>query len=508
MKKLILFTLFTLFLFVIYIPESTDAKAPTGSTIANVNVSGKTDSEIEQLLNEEITHWQSGDDLQLQSEFEQLSIPRTVFEFNIKRTMEVFKEKTKRSITSFFRKPKNVHVLLDVQVNEGHASIQSLKSSDYIAGEKTVSHLTDVASNLDTNNVSLNYQEGAEVPLTTIAETELNIPSLSNAVLNYAIDDVNELIIRSNDVFSFKDHVTFPNNLQTSNEEVSFLATGLYMLFIQTNVEIVKRNAGSSLPSYAKPGLDVIIDEQHDLMINNPNDFSIKIKASRKNDKLILSLESAETNHTYKFSMKNKEGIKPRTLYRYSNKLKPGEQKIIQHGENGITVDVYREIYKEDNQLEEVEFISHDVYVPKPKIVLVSTEDEIIEEEVTEDEMEEDMNQIEDLVQGIGQALGLDNTEKEEEDEGENDGSVVDSPINIVPIDQLEEILKKQNELQKRISEMEEKFDTYSGSVEEDMDSQYKHLNERYNKLKEQYEGLLQVLLDESLIGDEVKSEK
>ena len=112
----------------------------------------------------------------------------------------------------------------------------------------------------------------------------MNNSSLSNAVLTYAIDELNGFIIEPDDTFSFLQTVTFPEALTTTTNEVSFLATALYSLFLQTNFDIVERNSGLTVPSYAEPGLDVVVNdkEEKDLVVVNPNSISYKIEISLK----------------------------------------------------------------------------------------------------------------------------------------------------------------------------------------------------------------------------------
>lgn len=468
------------------------SKMPDGSMIANISVENKTENEISQLLENEIALWKEGEDITLKSDFELIMLPHSAVQFDIHTTINQLKEKTKRTFSNFFLGQKNVHIPLSVQVDEENEAIQALKKFDHIDLDSTLTNVEEMASRLENSPATLTYIEGKEIPLETIASVEMKIPSLSNAVLTYAIDELNGFIIEPDDTFSFLQTVTFPEALTTTTNEVSFLATALYSLFLQTNFDIVERNSGLTVPSYAEPGLDVVVNdkEEKDLVVVNPNSISYKIEISKTNDHLHAELKGFPEETTYQYETKNVEEIKQRTLYRYSKKLKAGEQKILQEGQKGKTVEVHRLRYSANNTFIDAERISKDVYLPVPRVVLVSTTEEVpIEEQASTEDMEEGMNELEQDMNDLDEEL--------------NDDLAPDTPIQIIPIDQLEELLKQQAELQEKIIEMEEKMKRFELTVEEDMEGRQKKLDQRFTELKEQYEKLLEYLLEDNVAVEE-----
>ncbi len=484
---------------VLFLPINVAAasKMPNDSMIANISIADKTENEISELLESEVTLWQEGADIILESDFEQIMIPRSAFQFDINATINELKERTKRTFSNFFMGQKNVHIPLSVQIDEENEAIQALQKLDYIDLDRTLTSVEEMASQLDSSPVNLTYIEGEEIPLETIASVEMQIPTLSNAMLTYAIDELNGFIISSEETFSFLQTVTFPEGITNSTKEASFLATALYSLFLQTNFDIIERHAGLTVPPYAESGLDVVVNDKEtkDFIVMNPNNISYKIEISKKNDHINAELKGFPSETTYQYETKKVKEIKQRTIYRYSKKLKAGEQETIQKGQNGVMIEVHRSSYSDNNTFIDSERISQDVYLPVPKVVLVSTDEAVTEEEQVDpesiedkiDELEQDMNDLdEELV-----------------DDGESTTS--DASINIVPIDQLEEILQRQEELQEKIIEMEEKIKVFELTMEEDMDGRQEKLDKRFKDLKEKYEQLFEHLLDNDIAVEEGK---
>src|SRR5699024_6058425 len=94
---------------------------------------------------------------------------------------------------------------------------------------------------------------------------------------------------------------------------------------------------------------------------------------------LTFTLEGSKEANTYEVKVENEQEIKPRTIYRYSKKMNPGEQEVVQAGKSGLTLDVIRSIYEDGTYVDD-EVISRDLYLPTPTILLVSPDEPDIEE--------------------------------------------------------------------------------------------------------------------------------
>lgn len=373
--KKAIYLLLGLIIVFVFLPNTTFAasKMPKGTQIANVQVENKTEAEIRKLLEDEIVIWKAQDNLVLEGEYETLSITREVFKFDVDATMNELKQKTKRTLTSFFKRPKNVQVSLEVSIDETHSDMQQLMDKSYIDYADTLDKLLLTASNLENNAVSLTYVDGKDIPLETVATVKFPIPELSKATLEYIVDELNGYTVEPNGLFSFLQAIETPEKLLNSRDESSFLGTALYALFLQADFEIIERHAQLTLPSYGEKGVNAEVNkrENKDLIVINRSDSPYRININYSNKEIELNLESNEPLYTYEVEVQNEKEIKPRTLYRYSKKVNPGEHQVIQEGKNGLKVDIYRSKFEDGLYVGET-LVSKDLYLPVPRILLVS----------------------------------------------------------------------------------------------------------------------------------------
>ncbi len=124
------FWLVALILFIAFVaPQQGFAagKMPTGTKVANLNVEKMTEEEIESRINDEIVIWQAQDEIILEGEFEKFTISRDAFDFDVQATMNELKDKTKRKLSNFFKRPKNVQIPLVVKIDESHPDVLAIK---------------------------------------------------------------------------------------------------------------------------------------------------------------------------------------------------------------------------------------------------------------------------------------------------------------------------------------------------------------------------------------------
>src|SRR5699024_6310626 len=121
--------------------------------------------------------------------------------FQLEETLEELQEKTKRKISTFFKRPKNVFIPLKVEIDETHTDIHELKNKSYIDYETIVNDLKTLASNLQQGSLKLTYLDDTKIPLEKIAEVVLETPSLSKASLDYLVKELDGVVIGPNEVF-------------------------------------------------------------------------------------------------------------------------------------------------------------------------------------------------------------------------------------------------------------------------------------------------------------------
>lgn len=348
------------------------AKLPKGTAVAGISVEGLSDDEAKNKVIQAVQNWQANGAVTLRSSNETFLISRTSFQFDINKTLKELKEKTKRRWYRFFLKPKNVRVSLHVTLNEKDGIVWP----DYVDKKATIEEAIQIARELGDREGKIVYKDNQTPNPTKIADIHFPIPSnLSDTVLKNLIMKMNNLQIEPQTDFSLIEHVLEPLNMTKSSEETSFIASALYALTLQTNIEIIERHSQGKIPSYTQAGVEAEVNraEKKDLKLHNPNLYSYIVKAEKRDGRLVMSLHIPEQAASYKYRVENVKEIKPQVVYRYSSKLSPGEKQTIQSGSKGLKVEVYREEVSDSGSVENVELISRDYYPPRPTIILASS---------------------------------------------------------------------------------------------------------------------------------------
>ncbi|RLL47861.1 hypothetical protein D8M04_00860 [Oceanobacillus piezotolerans] len=376
----------------------------SGSSVGGVLLENLTIEEAKVLLQEKVTEWLTEEVLIAQNEYETLEIHRTAFEFDIDGSLELLEEEMKRTWSSFLLKPKNIQLPFLVEVNES-----TIKNwPDHIDMEKTMEHARVIASNLKGNLVQIEYKESPATNQEDVAKVSYSLPNISNSVTNHIAQELDGYVIPASDAFSFLDAVELIDGMGNSEEETSFTATALYALVLQTNLEIIERHSQGEIPSYTDAGIEVEVDreEDKDFTIYNPNNQPFTIKAELLENELVMSLQSIPSMSKYSYITENAIEIEPKTIYRYSPDLAYGAEEVLQLGQNGLQIEVYRAEKHKDGSTER-EQISRDYYPPIPEIILISTKEEVEQKEIIESEMDSTLHvndiELNEFLSGIAE---------------------------------------------------------------------------------------------------------
>lgn len=500
MKELRTFIYVIILVIFAILPNSTVAasKIPNGTKVGNVLVENKTDGEIRTIITEEITNWLGQGDIVLEGEFETLTIDPTIVTFDIDATIDELKDKTKRKISTFFKRPKNVYVPFHVTIDEEHRDLQTISDKTYIDYDLLINELENLAINLERRTLSIPYVEGEEIPLETVAKVTLNLPSLSNATLDYIINELNGQQITGKSLFSFFESVETPERLLNSAEESSYIGSGLYALFLQADFEIVSRTQQLTLPSYGEKGLNAMVDKKDnkDLIVLNNSNSTYRLKIDKAKDKVTFSLEGNEPTITHEITIENEKEIKPRTIYRYSKRITPGNHEVVQPGKDGLSLQIVRTTFENEDYVSE-SIVSRDVYLPTPLILLVSP-DEVVEEDIEVGIDSEDFLFDEEVtVDKHGNIIRPD---------GSSGGSILDLiPDDLEGNDIYDQIIEA-DDAQQRYAEFLDKllaiYEADNEAAREDDLAHIKELENRIDNLQKLIFELIKELVDEELIDE------
>jgi len=389
-------------------------KVSQGSSIANVPLEDLTYEEAAQELKDSVNEWYATDVLVLESDYEKIEIPRSAFQFDIEGSIEKLEERTKRHWSNFFMKQKNVHLPLIVQTD----TEATFTLPDYVDIEKTLANAISIAENLGEQTVQIEYSKDPADKQEVVAEASFPIPDISEAITDHLIGQLNGFVIPANESFSFIDSFNLLDGVRDTEEETSFIASGIYDLALQTNLEILERHSQGVIPSYTEAGVEAQVDYEadKDLILYNPNEYAYTIYAEKSDGVLFFTLKtiSPKKNEEH-YSIEYTAEIEPKTVYRYSPDLPYGTEQTIQAGSNGVQLEVHRTIEEENG---DKEVVSTDFYPPQPTIVLQST----AEEPELPDEKVNDLGNL-DLQGWMNDRLNGNGSENEANSEEENDNN-------------------------------------------------------------------------------------
>ncbi|WP_026671481.1 VanW family protein [Alkalihalobacterium bogoriense] len=352
---------------------SAQASIPEGSTIGGIQVGGLSEEEALEKLEAEIKEWSEGEALIIETstggfyEFQ-----RENFHFQPKTSIKMLNEQTKTSWFHFSKQVEPVHIPLEVQMkNVDEATIHW---SSTIKKEETIQQILSQAIQLEENAVQAVYHEGMAEEQVTIAT--FSIEDIAQGTLSSAANVIANLdgyVIEGQSTFSFLKASDANADTIISSEAISIVASGVYALAIQSNLEINERHQMEEIPDFIQPGLEAEVKKREkDLVIHNSEEVSFTIHIEREDDKLHFSLLGYSPTFYYSFDMENETEIEPRTIYRYDSGLRPNEERLEKNGKDGLRVDVYRVMKNQSGgQVDKVR-LAQNFYRPTPKIVAIS----------------------------------------------------------------------------------------------------------------------------------------
>ncbi|NLX91676.1 MAG: hypothetical protein GXZ07_08845 [Firmicutes bacterium] len=204
-----------------------------------------------------------------------------------------------------------------------------------------------------------------------------------------ATEAINGRIIEPGEVFSFNDEVG-PVTAEQGYREVLVIqnkkfvpgvgggicqaATTLYQVALRGEMEIVQRSSHTRPVSYVPLGQDATVAQGLiDFKFCNNRHYPVLL-TGKMDDSLSFFLYGAEkeTGRSMEIVTEDIEVLAPCLLEQPDPSLPKGVRRLIQKGEEGYLVNVYR-LVKEGGQKTVKELISTDVYMPINEVVRIGT---------------------------------------------------------------------------------------------------------------------------------------
>ncbi|QDQ01891.1 hypothetical protein FOH38_16135 [Lysinibacillus fusiformis] len=343
-----------------------------GSTIGGIEIEGIKASTLESTLQTAITEWQttavviSGGNASATIDANQLS-------FDISAAISQYESLTNKPWYVFWQKDKVVHVPIPVTINE--TIIHKIEAVDIWESEKTLLNITSQASFLRNheiqavvNNAFMQTEERIGFQVVDIPAETLGIPNI--------IASIEELILVPDKPVSFLS--LLGEQTGTVNEVgLNFLASTLYSAVLQTDYEIIERHSQQVLPGYLQKGIEANVNValNKDLQFVNRSKFTGKLKTTVEGNTLKIEIFAPTKDKEITVRVSKDKIVKPRIIYRYSDELKVGQERVEQEGQEGFRVEVYRSVV--ENGTTDEQLVSKDYYAPQNRIVTRSSREPV-----------------------------------------------------------------------------------------------------------------------------------
>jgi G5 domain/VanW like protein len=349
----------------------------SGTSIAAVNISGKSENEAYELLNTKISEWIKSTTItvQLGENTAQLDLSR--IQFKLEETIKQASDGQNQLI-----------VTLDQSSLE--TVIQSINPTMTIEDDvykAMASEIVRIASSLKTGEYVLKLEDylfATNKNEQVILAEAIIKPQSTPEDLQQALYPLSSIEIPENATFSVLDYLDKQGLKTISSAAKSIIASGIYQAILPTNFIIIEKNTSRELPDNIPLGYEanIDVDKNIDFVFNNPNENGYTINIVWESNAMKVTLSGFKLPNSYKIKADEIEYFSPKTIKQYSPLLKTGEKKVDQQGKKGVLIKVYREEYT-NNQLVRKELISEDFYPPQHKVEIHPLSEGTTAEQIT-----------------------------------------------------------------------------------------------------------------------------
>ncbi|KMY29679.1 hypothetical protein ACZ11_21575 [Lysinibacillus xylanilyticus] len=380
------------------------------STIGGISVKGLEDGDIENALHEAINTWQDAP-VSVEGANITISLDPKLFVFDVESSMVEYHSLTDKSWFAFWEQGQAVHIPLHVVVDSQVK--KQLEATGVWEVEATLNAIITQISNLKSHTITATVADTHVIEAERLALSIEKIPT--NAIgVDKLTNIINESIILPDVPFSFLTAIEEKYD-EANIEAINFVASMLYNAALQTDYEISERHSQEEKTNYLQQGLDARINRtlDKDLQFVNRSDKSNKLKLTVEGDSLKVELLAQKKEKDISVRVSKDKIIQPRVIIRYSKDLPLGSEEVLQKGQEGVRVEVYRSILENGNTSEEL--VSRDYYPPVNKIIVRSSRQPVVSEKSSENSDSSDPDLQMDL-----DGDGLPDTQSENKESGNN----------------------------------------------------------------------------------------
>ncbi len=339
-----------------------------GSTIGGVLVKNLDEDAIEVAIQEAIRVWQDTP-ITVEGGGVTATVDPKLLVFDVASSVAEYRTLTDKPWFAFWEGKRTVH--LPLQVIGDEQLTKQLESMGVWEAETTLNEVIAQASYLNKHSIEATVADTTSMEAERLALSIEQIPTNAKGVLAL-VNTLNDYIIAPNEPFSLL-NVLGEKAEEANNEGVNFVASLIYHTVLQTEFEILERHAQDKKMDYLQQGLDAAVNSvlNKDLQFINYATQPTKLKLMIENDSLKVELLAQTKEKEITVRVSKDKIVQPRIITRYSKDLAMGQEEIIQNGQEGVRVEVYRSIV--ENGISKEELVSRDYYAPINRIVVQSS---------------------------------------------------------------------------------------------------------------------------------------
>lgn len=345
---------------------------PKTSTIGGIEIHDVKTADLATTLQNAISEWQ-GEEMEVVSEGISKTIDPKQFVFDTSAAIAQYETLTKKPWYAFWQKEKIVHIPIPVTINE--AITQQIDEAGVWDTDKTLQKLILQASYLKEHKVEAVINEDSMQAEERIAFQIAELPANSQGLAKI-IPLLNDVHLIPNQSISLLTLLGEQAGV-VNDTGLDFVASMLYSVILQTDYEILERHSQEINPSYLQQGIEADINAAlgKDLQFINRSEQLGQLKTSMEGNQLKIEVFAVTKDKDITVRVSKDKIVKPRIIYRYSEDLKAGQERVEQEGKEGSRVEVYRSIV--ENGATEEQFISRDYYAPQNRIVTRSSQEPV-----------------------------------------------------------------------------------------------------------------------------------
>ncbi|MEC2071625.1 VanW family protein [Alkalihalophilus marmarensis] len=351
----------------------------TGTEIAGVSVAGMEQNAAKQVIEDEVNTWYEQASLSLYLFEETAILPSDLVEFQVDQALTEAASKRQAEIYAVVNKQR---------LRDAVQSLSRYQISEWVDYDSLASSIEEELQSMKEKRVSFelsrHFEQAFQLEEVSVASVQLS--QVESTYLPQWTEALNGYEVSGRSVFSVQETLRELRQPLVDSQGLDMLATALFQLFGQTNIQVVERHTGLTLPDYTEAGYAASVSAQSmDFKVYNPNYYDYVLQTSYENSQLSIELIGKSFIHDYQLLLEQQEEIAPRTIVQFSPDRRIGDKEVISEGAPGYSVHVYHIERSLDGDVIMKKKIGIDYYPPQHKIEEWSLQETPVDEEPVED---------------------------------------------------------------------------------------------------------------------------